>query len=110
MKDDPLASIEKFSKADLIWITERVCHLGGKYAVQQAINSLECKKTLERLEKCDEINKKAAECRRKYISLLEPYEGKSLSEIPRYILEQAENEIDRARELDKQWNRLMKKC
>lgn len=108
MKDKTSAFIKKCSKMDLIWILEKACRLGGEFAVEQAIVSLEGKKTLERLEKCDKINEEAAECRRKYIGLLAPYKGKSLSEIPRNILQQAAGEIERAQELDKQWNRLMK--
>lgn len=108
MKNKTKAFVNKCTKADLIWILEKASKLGGEFAIEQAVVSLEGQKSSEILKECDKINQESAECRRRYISLLEPYEGKVLADIPRNILQQASAEIDRAQELDKRWNKLMK--
>lgn len=111
MRGKELPAFGKYSKAELIWILERAYVVyGGSLVIQSAIDGLENKKQLERLNKCDAISKEAEACRARYCEIIKPYAGKALSEIPRDVLEKASQEIERAQKLDKEWDRLIKQC
>lgn len=104
-------SFKKYSKAELIWILEKVCTTyGGSSLTRAAMHDLETKQQIERLNKCDAISKEAAACRARYFEMIKPYDGKPLSEIPRDVLERAAQEIEKAQKLDKEWEHMIKQC
>lgn len=102
--------LQKYTKDDLIWVIERLYSLGDEFSVRMRLNELDHKKTKDRLNKCDALCREAAECRSKYIDLIEPYQGKPIKDIPLDVLKEAEQLIERGRKLDKEWTRLIKLC
>lgn len=103
-------NLKKYTKEDLIWMLERLCTFGNEGTLNMLIADLELKKNSEKLNKCDELSKEAARCRQIYIDLLRPYDGMSLREVPREVLEEATKAIEKAQKLDKEWDRLIKQC
>lgn len=103
-------NLKKYTKEDLIWILERLCTFGNEGTLNMIIADLEFKKTAERLKKCDALCEEAAKCRRIYVDLLKPYEGKPLTEVPREVLAEAAEVIEKAQRLDKEWTKLINHC
>jgi len=101
------ANLEKYSKADLIWIIRRMTPLGDSWELMRAISDLECEKERQRLDEAEKIAKIAEEKRQAYIELLAPYDGKTIWDVPHEVLAKADKAIKEAEAADRKWNRLM---
>lgn len=101
------AKLRKLSKDDLIWcILEMEKHSLGHPSISSILSDIEYKKTLDNIECCKKLERKAYEKTMAYYDLLAPYEGKPLSEIPQPIFDQAIKLIQEAEAADKEWFRL----
>lgn len=111
MDDKTKAELRKCSKADLLYIIERMCLWGmsaGQRHLRKALSDLKLQKELQRYDEADEYNKLAYAKRLEYIELLSSFEGMSVLEIPRDALEKAEKLRKEAQAADNKWRKLMK--
>ena len=111
MDKKDMAELRKCSKADLLYIIERMCAYGLNIArsnLRRALSDLELQKELQRIDEADEYNKLAHAKRLEYIELLSSFEGMSVLEIPRDALEKAERLRKEAQAADNKWRKLMK--
>ena len=96
------------SKADLLWIIKRMSQgYGDDWHLARALSDLQGQKDEERFSEADRLMKVSSEARKRYIKILEPYEGKRIADIPFPVLEQADAEIKQAQGADAKWNKLM---
>ena len=101
-------TLSQCSKADLIWIINRLAQgPGGRHQVSRALADLAYQKSKDALGKAEWYAQLAAEKRQQYIDLLAPYTGMSIADIPTDILEKAADLIAVAENADKQWEKLM---
>lgn len=110
MDKKDMAELRKCSKADLLYIIERMCLWGmstGQRHLRNALSDLKLQKELQRIDEADEYNKLAHAKRLEYIELLSSFKGKTLSEIPLDALEKADQLIKEADAADKKWDKLM---
>ena len=99
--------LRKLCKEDLIWvILEMEKHNLGYPSIPSILSDLEYKKTMDNIERCKKLERKAYEKTMAYYDLLVPYEGKSLSEIPQSIFDKATKLLQEAEAADKEWFRL----
>ena len=110
MDDKTKSELRRCSKAELLYIIEKMCLWGmnaGQSHLRRALSDIKLEKELRRLDEADEYNKLAHSKRLKYIELLSSFEGKSVSEIPQAALEKAEKLRKEAQAADRKWNKLM---
>lgn len=102
-------NLEKFSKADLIWIIKRmqVYHLGDMH-FNRALEDLEFDKEERALQETDQQIQIAHDARVEYLNIMKPYTGCPIGEIPDQVLIDAGNALKRAEEADKKWAKLSK--
>lgn len=107
-KDEKTAAkLRKLSKDDLIWcILEMEKHNLGFPSISSILSDLEHKKTLDNIECCKKLERKAYEKTMAYYDLLAPYDGQPISAVPQSILDQAVKLLREADTADKEWFRL----
>ena len=99
-------TLSQCSKADLIWIINRLAQgPGGRHQVSSALADLAYQKSMEAIDKADAAAKLAHEKRQQYIDLLAPYTGMSIADIPTDILDKAKQLLDAAEAADKMWEK-----
>lgn len=104
-------TLKQCTKEDLIWIIDKLCQMAlgdGEYYLNIALNDLQHQKNIKRIHEADRYAKLAAEKRREYAKLLEPYEGKSFFSIPMEICKKADKLMEEAQKADMQWRKLTK--
>ena len=107
-KDEKTAAkLRKLSKDDLIWcILEMEKHNLGFPYISSILSDLKHKKTLDNIECCKKLERKAYEKTMAYYDLLAPYDGQPISAVPQSILDQAVKLLREADAADKEWFRL----
>ena len=99
-------TLNQCSKADLLWVFERL-QIRCKWEIQSALSDLALEKERQRISEAEKYCKLAAQKRREYCDILEPFEGRKLVDIPLPVLEKADQAIREAAEADKKWAKLM---
>ena len=103
-----MADLSKYSKADLIWIINRmVANSLSKELLRRAINDLKYEKERKRFDEADKVGKIANKKRQEYIDLLSPYDGMRVLDIPIDVLEKADQLMKEAQAADRKWTKLM---
>lgn len=104
------ARLKKCTKAELLHIIDsfRRHSLGSaNWIFDMSFSDLDFEKEQRRLDEADKINEEIKETDALYRSLLAPYDGKTLGEIPISIVKQASTLAKKSRELNERWFRLM---
>lgn len=107
MRNKDHITLSECTKEDLLWIIERMSVLRGDYYLEKALNELWYEKEMKRIDEADKQAVIADQKRREYISLLAPYKGKHILDIPHNVLEKADKAMKAAKEADKKYAKLM---
>lgn len=102
--------LKKCTKAELLWVIEQAekLSLGDiHYWIDRALDDLEYKKELDRIEKAKKLAETAFQASQEYVDILKPYEGQKISDIPLDVLNKADSAMKRSREANKKWARLI---
>lgn len=99
-------ALSQCSKADLLWIVKRL-QLRCKYDVEIALNDLAYEKEKNRISEAERCYKLADKKRREYLTVLEPYIGKPITDVPLSVLERADSLMREAHAADQKWAKLM---
>lgn len=109
-KDKDHITLNDCTKADLLWIINRLVSFGGgsdDYYLKRALNELWYEKQKQRIAEAEKYAKVADAKRREYIKLLEPYDGKPIVSIPMKVLNEADRLMKEAQVADKKYMKLM---
>lgn len=90
-KDKDHITLNECTKADLLWIINRMSVMHGAYYLECALNELWYEKEKQRLAEASKYRKIVAEKMRAYSDLLQPYDGKPYSSIPDSVIHKAAN-------------------
>lgn len=111
MRKDKNMTLSQCSKAELLWVINRIKMLMGMNSVElyinRALNDLWYEKQKRRINEAEAVAAMADAKRREYIDLLKPYEGKKIVDIPIDVINHADSLIKEARKLDERWKKLM---
>lgn len=101
-------TLEQCSKADLVWIINRMCmYHSGKRELNRALNELDYEKEKAKIDEADEYAEVSYAKRQAYIDLLKPYYGMKFGDIPVHVLEKAAELQKQADAADQKWAKLM---
>lgn len=97
------------TKEELIFVIGRLqfYHLSGEYYIQRALCDVEEERERRRLEEARRLAALQNQKMQEYISLMRPYEGVSLMNVPEDVLDQADAAIKAAQTADMKWKKLM---
>ena len=96
------------TKADLLWIIKQIYKDDlSDHRLQWALNDLEYEKERERLDRADQARQAASAASQRYIELMAPYDGASLTDVPKDVLQKADAAMAESRAANKQWAKLM---
>ena len=102
-------NLEQLSKADLLWIFERICQSESiKRDVQHFLLELQQKKAEDQLSAADKHYRHAHDLYREYLLLIAPYHGKPLGEFPMAVLLQADAVLMKAQAEEAEADRIVK--
>ena len=103
--------LELITKKDLIWVIHRMGQIMkrrcGWDCMDEAIEDLRYRKEQDRLNQADAAARRADMAMRRYYSILSPYDGMRLMDIPLEILQLADAAQQEAKRAEKEFNRLM---
>lgn len=101
-------NLDKYTKSELI---EAIGMLtGGSYAeFERCLYFIDEKRIKELFDEAYRLNNVAVEARQQYIDMLKPYNGKKFSEIPLEVIAKSQKYINKARDADEKWSKIMKK-
>lgn len=100
------------TKPELLFVIQQLkfhCGSSGEYYLMQALGDVRMQRLEARHVEADRLSNLAYSKRQEYISLLSPYEGMRLSEIPMAVLEAADAAMKEAQAADHKWANLMMK-
>jgi len=103
-------TIKDCTKQELIYIIKYLSSYGVyniDIYVERALNDIEYKRELKRLEKADELAKVAHDARMHYCDYLKKYEGVPILDIPQEEIETAHRFIKIAQNADKEYSKIM---
>ena len=98
------------TKAELLWVIDRAdsLSLGGvSDYISRALIDLKFEREMARLKKADELAKTAKKYSDEYMEILAQYDGKKFLDIPADVLRKADRALQRSREANAQWAKLM---
>lgn len=97
------------TKEELIFVIERLqfYSLSGDYYVQRALRDVAEQREDRKLEEARRLAALQNQKMQEYISLMRPYEGRSLMDVPEDVLNRADAAIKEARSADMKWRKLM---
>ena len=100
------------TKEELIFLIERLqfYSLSGDYYVQRALGDVEEEREARKLREARRLSALQNQKMQEYISLMRPYEGRSLMDVPEDVLNRADAAIKEARSADMKWRKLMGIC
>ena len=99
--------LERYSKADLIWIINRLAMRNGSAELFCAVRDLQWEKEKAQLAEADRLANLAHDKRMEYINLLSPYAGVRYIDIPLDVLKKADAAMKEAQAADAKWSKLM---
>ena len=88
-KDKDHITLNECTKADLLWIINRMSVMHGAYYLERALNELWYEKEKQRIAEADKYRKIVAEKTRAYNDLMQPYDGQFYSSIPDSVIHKA---------------------
>ena len=100
------------TKLELLFIIQQFkfhCGSSGEYYLTQALGDVQMQRLEARHTEADRLSALSYRKRQEYITLLSPYEGAQLSEIPLPVLEAADAAMKEAHAADRKWANLMLK-
>lgn len=97
------------TKEELIFVIERLqlYTLSGTEYVQRALEDVEMRREERKHEEARRLAALQNQKMQEYISLMRPYEGRSLMDVPEDVLDQADAAIKEAHSTDMRWRKLM---
>lgn len=99
-------TLNECTKADLRWIINRILQMTTfdkrDYYLQRALSELWYEKERQRIDEGEKHLEVSNDKLLEYSRLLEPYDGKPLSEIPRNVVKKATQLL---KEADKKWRK-----
>lgn len=100
-------SLEKYSKADLIWIIKAMqAHILWP-DLDCILADLEYKKEKSRLNQAQKLSSKAYDLTLEFEALIAPFKGKSWRDIPYAVNAQALALLKQINRTDQEWRKLM---
>ena len=100
-------SLEKYSRADLIWIIKAMqAHMLWP-DLDCILAHLEYKKEQDRLDQAQKLSQTAYDLTLEYNALLAPYEDKTWRDIPDAVNSEALALLKRIKQADQKWRKLM---
>ena len=100
-------SLEKYSKADLIWIIKAMqAHMLWP-DLDCILADLEYKKGQSRLNQAEKLSSKAYDLTLEYNALIAPFKGKSWRDIPDAVNTQALALLKQINRTDQKWRKLV---
>ena len=99
--------LERYSKADLIWIINRLAMRNGSAELFCAVRDLQWEKEKAQLAEADRLATLSHDKRMEYINLLSPYDGMRYIDTPPDVLKKADEAMREAQTADAKWSRLM---
>lgn len=100
--------LQRLTKAELIWVIQE---LERRSLVMSdlpfILRDLEIRKLEKQGQEADKLLHIAAENRMAYCTLMKPYEGKRLVDIPQETIEKASRLLEEAAEAGRKWDRMM---
>lgn len=111
MKHDKKLTLHECTKADLIWIINRVLQMttlkNHEHYIKRALSDLSYRKEKKAFEEAEKINEQSGQKWQEYIDILSSYDGKPIKDIPLDVLDRAQRVYDEAIRLDRKWSKLM---
>lgn len=97
------------TKEELIFVIERLqfYSLSGDYYVRRALCDVAEQREERKLEEARRLTDVRLQNLQQYNDLLGPYEGKSFSDIPQDVMDQAVATLEQYEAADKKWRKLM---
>lgn len=87
------------TKADLLWVVKHLCShylSDGEYFLERTLNDLSLQKEQERLDATRKYAAIADSTRKRWVSLMAPYDGCRLLDIPRDVIQEADAAMQEA--------------
>lgn len=110
-KSERKLTLDQCTRAELIWIIDRILYRATltqhDYYLERALNDLQYEREKKVLAKAEELAARSIACRKEYASLLAPFAGKPMRDIPLEVLKKAQELLEQAERADRMWNRLM---
>lgn len=111
MKPHKKLTLHDCTKADLIWIINRVLQMttlnNADYYINRALSDLGFEKEKKEIDKAEQIADQSKQKWDEYIAILAQCDGKPIKDIPLDVLTRAQRVYDEALALDKKWIKLM---
>ncbi len=93
------------TKAELLQVMEMLAG-SAEYELRRALTRIEMKRNDAHYEKSRRLIDEEKKHYDAYFSIMRPYEGKPIMDIPPGVLKRAKGERDKAAAAGKEWNRL----
>lgn len=102
-------TLKDCTKEELIFVIERLqfYSLSGDYYVQRALRDVAEQREERKLEEAQRLSALQNQKMQEYISLMRPYEGVPLMDVPEDVFVQADAVLQEARAVDMKWRKLM---
>jgi len=102
-------TLKDCTKAELIFVIERLQFYSSSnsYYIRRALSAVEEQRDERTYEKAKLLSDLSEQKHREYISLLKPYAGKRLMDIPDSVLRKADAAMKEAQAADRKWNKIM---
>lgn len=102
-------TLKDCTKEELIFVIERLqfYSLSGDYYVRRALCDVAEQREERKLEEARRLSALQNQKMQEYISLMRPYEGISLMDVPEDVLDRADAAMKEAHSADMKWRKLM---
>jgi len=102
-------TLKDCTKAELIYVIKRlqVYSSSNSYYVRRALCDVAELRDERKYEKAQQLLDLSDQKRREYVSLLDPYKGKRLIDIPDSVLRKADAAMKEAQVADRKWAKIM---
>ena len=94
------------TKAELLQVVEMLAEAANKYYLDRVLGRIEMQRNDAHYEKSRKLIDEEKKHYEAYFSLMRPYEGKPIMDIPPGVLKRAKEELDKARAAGREWNKL----
>lgn len=87
------------TKADLLWVVKHLCShylSDGEYFLERTLNDLSLQKEQERLDAARKYAAITDSARKRWVSLMAPYDGRRLLDIPIDVIQEADAAMQEA--------------
>lgn len=97
------------TKEELIFVIKRLqlYSLSNDHCLRQALGDVEEEREARKLREARRLSALKNQKMQEYITLMRPYEGMSLMDVPEDVLDRADAAMKEARAADMKWRKLM---